>query len=212
MNGEELPCDMLIMATGYKSEVDPLVPAALRAKEEKDGLWLYRQMIDPEFPTLVFLNSNVTTFTNITTCALQARWLFEMFIGDLLPSREEMDAAICEKQQWKRANTPHCANSSKMMQTHQVHYYDELLKDMGASIRRKRGAFASFKEFADPYRPRDYDTIVTGEFKDRPRERAVPGARQRNFLLEGLVVVLQLLAAGMAVRLACHPEQVGALF
>merc|ERR1712066_259667 len=60
-----------------------------------------------------------------------------------------------------------CAGAARsyMMQTHQIHYYDELLQDMGASVCRKRGWFASVRECFEPYRPRDYDTIVTGTFK-----------------------------------------------
>merc|ERR1712032_34625 len=57
------------------------------------------------------------------------------------------------------------AARSYMMQTHQIHYYDELLQDMGASVCRKRGWFASVRECFEPYRPRDYDTIVTGTFQ-----------------------------------------------
>merc|ERR1712232_696095 len=71
-----------------------------------------------------------------------------------------------EKQQWKRETMPNAgAARSYMMQTHQLHYYDELLQDMGAPVCRKRGWFAVVREFFEPYRPRDYDTIVTGSFK-----------------------------------------------
>merc|ERR1712193_530858 len=83
-----------------------------------------------------------------------------------LPSQGEMWAEIKEKQSWKREKMPNAgAARSYMMQTHQLHYYDELLQDMGASVCRKRGLFASLREFFEPYRPRDYDTVMTGAFK-----------------------------------------------
>merc|ERR1712110_475869 len=79
---------------------------------------------------------------------------------------EVMWAELREKQTWKRDTMPYAgAARSYMMQTHQIHYYDELLQDMGAPACRKRGWFASVRECFEPYRPRDYDTIVTGTFK-----------------------------------------------
>merc|ERR1712178_667548 len=89
-----------------------------------------------------------------------------------LPSAEVMEAEIQEKKQWKRSTMPNAGKArSYMMQTHQVHYYDELLRDFGASPCRKRGFFAAVREFFEPYRPRDYNTIVTGEYKLRAAEQ-----------------------------------------
>merc|ERR1711881_619595 len=86
-----------------------------------------------------------------------------------LPSKEDMWAELKEKQTWKRDTMPNAgAARSYMMQTHQLHYYDELLEDMGAPVCRKRGWFAAVREFFEPYRPRDYNTIVTGSFKTEP--------------------------------------------
>jgi dimethylaniline monooxygenase (N-oxide forming) len=163
-SGEEIPADVVLFGTGFKQNLD-FLPENVRACKEEDGLWLYRQMVHPDFPSLFFVNSNTTTFTNITTASIQARWLAETLKYGL-PSKEDMWAEIKEKQTWKRETMPNAgAARSYMMQTHQVHYYDELLQDMGASVCRKRGLFASFREFFEPYRPRDYDTIMTGAFK-----------------------------------------------
>merc|ERR1712174_192669 len=57
-SGDELPCDIIV------AEVADL--------KEKDGFWLYRQMVHPSHPGLIFLNSETTTFTNITTASIQA--------------------------------------------------------------------------------------------------------------------------------------------
>merc|ERR1712217_113342 len=116
-----------------------------------------------------------TTFTNITTAAIQARWLAEM-LKHGLPSKEVMWAELREKQAWIRDTMPYAgAARSYMMQTHQIHYYDELLQDMGASVCRKRGWFASIRECFEPYRPRDYDTIVTGTFRsEKAASKSMP--------------------------------------
>jgi cation diffusion facilitator CzcD-associated flavoprotein CzcO len=187
--GKEIPCNVLIAATGYKP-IRAFVPKALKDAKEKDGLWLYRNMIHPEHPRLVFLNCETTTFTNITTASIQARWVVELLAGrHKLPSKGNMQKSIQETQAWKRETMPNAAGArAYMIQTHQVHYYDQLLKDMGASIRRKRGNFLSkaVKECFDPYRPRDYDTIITGDFKSIVGEQAEPGDMQAPLYKEAI--------------------------
>jgi len=186
-SGEEKPCDLIIAATGYKP-VRSFLPQALKDLKEKDGLWLYRNMIHPDHPKLIFLNSEITTFTNITTPSIQARWLVEMLAGNHeMPSKDAMQASIKETQAWKRKVMPNAGPSrASMIQTHQLHYYDQLLKDMGASIRRKSGnSFTrAVKEIFDPYRPGDFHSIVTGEYKYRPDEMVT--SKQSSFLSEGV--------------------------
>lgn len=164
-------------------------PEGLREKEENDGLWLYRNMVHPDFPNLIFVNSNTTTFTNITTASLQARWVCELLTGRMpMPSHEQMTEEIKIQQKWKRVMMPQArAARAYMMQTHQVHYYDELLKDMGASVRRKSNWSLGFlAEIFAPYAPADYSSIITGAFRspDNPGEYAGVG-KQPAFWREG---------------------------
>jgi len=192
-NGEEIPADVVLFGTGFKQAL-PFLPEELASKTEDDGLWLYRNMVHPEWPNLIFLNSNTTTFTNITTASIQARWLCEALSGRApLPSVEVMNKEIEIQKDWKRTNMPNAGKArAYMMQTHQVHYYDELLKDMGANIRRKRGVFRALKEIFIPYGPADYDTIVTGAFREqfRDTEYCGPGVAQPSFGKEGLIFVI----------------------
>merc|ERR1712232_185626 len=94
-SGEEIPADVVLFGTGFKQTMD-FLPAELKACREEDGLWLYRQMVHPDFPSLFFVNSNTTTFTNITTASIQARWVAEM-LEQGLPSAEIMWAELKEK-------------------------------------------------------------------------------------------------------------------
>merc|ERR1712013_728183 len=152
--------------------------------------------------TLFFVNSNTTTFTNITTAAIQARWVAET-LKHGLPSKEDMWAELREKQSWKRETMPNAgAARAYMIQTHQVHYYDELLKDMGASIRRKQGGaiMAAIREVFDPYRPRDFSSIITGEFKYRRGELARKGHKQPHFVKECLIVIAVLIIVRIFLR------------
>jgi cation diffusion facilitator CzcD-associated flavoprotein CzcO len=188
-SGQEIPCDILIAATGY-SPVRSFLPSELAEKREKDGLWLYRNMIDPDHPRIVFLNSETTTFTNITTASIQARWLAELLAEHHdLPSHSDMQDEIARMQAWKRREMPNAGSArSYMIQTHQVHYYDQLLKDMGASVRRKCGCLPLrvIKEIFEPYRPRDYKTVVNGEFRFHEMQKRKPGSAQSAFALEAV--------------------------
>lgn len=88
-----------------------------------------------------------------------------------------------------------------MIQTHQVHYYDQLLKDIGASIRRKQGFAAALKEVFEPYRPRDYCSIISGNFHRRQGEQAKPGSLQAPFWKELLVTLAVLFVVPAVVRI-----------
>merc|ERR1711916_402733 len=101
-----------------------------------------------------------------------------------------------ETQAWKREVMPNAGPSrASMVQTHQLHYYDQLLKDMGASVRRKTGNIflRALKEIFDPYRPRDFKYIVNGEFKYRPGEHGLKS--QNSFIREGVLSLFALYLA-----------------
>jgi dimethylaniline monooxygenase (N-oxide forming) len=58
---------------------------------QKDGLYLYRNVLPPQLPRLAFVGSEVSTFNNILTAGLQAEWLAQHWAGGAqLPTPEEM--------------------------------------------------------------------------------------------------------------------------
>ena len=59
---------------------------------------------------------------------------------------------------------PHSAGRGARLILHMQHAHDELLLDIGTNPRRKRGMFAPLKELIAPYEPRDYRTIVSGDW------------------------------------------------
>jgi len=122
-------------------------------------------MLHPDVPGLIFVG-RASTISNISTYSLQAYWLGELLEGRFrLPSADAMRHEIEEMKAWKRASFPFSSARSARLQVHQQHYFDELLRDFGASPWRKTGVFAPLKEFIFPYRPRDYSTILTGEWR-----------------------------------------------
>ncbi len=171
-NGAHVIADTIIFATGWKSDYC-FLPETLRTRLnfEKDGLYLYRQMVQPDAPNLVFIGQ-ASTITSILTYNLQARWLCELIKGThKLPAREDMLRNIEEIKVWKRKRMPFSAGRSARLIFHMQHYHDELLRDFGASPLRKNGIFAPFKEIFAPYQPSDYQTIVSGEWQGKRRRK-----------------------------------------
>merc|ERR1711876_138978 len=81
-DGSTIKADEIVFATGFKREFT-FLPAELMAKKDDDGFYAYRNMIVPGVENIAFLNSNTTTFSNITTPTLQASWLAELLLGNI---------------------------------------------------------------------------------------------------------------------------------
>jgi len=166
-NGNHVEADIAVFATGWEIDYG-FLSERLRSRfpVEEDGLYLYRQMLHPDVPDLVFIG-NASTISSILTYNLQARWLVELISGSFqLPSSDEMRHEIEKMKNWKRKWMPYSRARAARLLLHMQHYHDELLQDFGASPLRKRGPFAPFKEVFAPYQPSDYRTIVSGKWKE----------------------------------------------
>ncbi|MCG8543786.1 MAG: hypothetical protein MJE12_06205 [Alphaproteobacteria bacterium] len=177
-NGRKLDVDTVVFGTGWRSEYRFLSEALKKDLGfDHDGVYLYRHMLHPAAPGLVFLGQ-ASTVSNILSYSLQARWLADLIAGKhTLPTPEAMLADVEAMKMWKRQRMPHSAARSARLILHLQHYHDELLRDIGANPLRKTGIFAPLKELIAPYEPRDYRTIVSGEWArlegDTQRTRSV---------------------------------------
>lgn len=160
-NGSRVEADVVVLATGWKTDYSFLPEVARKhIKFEEDGFYLYRHMMHPDVPNLLFIGA-ASTFCNILTQNLQARWLVELIKGNhQLPSRNSMLREMAEMMEWKRKWMPSGPNRGARLGLHMQHYHDELLKDFGEIPRRKVGVFAPFKELMAPYQPSDYSAVV----------------------------------------------------
>lgn len=164
--GAEINVDVVVAATGWRCD-HSFLSASLRSKLAiaDDGLYLYRQMLHPEVPGLVFIGYS-STVTNILTYSLQARWLGELLAGKhQLPSNRAMADEIEALKSWKRSWMPPSTARGARLIAHMQHYHDELLRDFGANPRRKRGFLAVLKEVISPYQPSDYRAIAAGDWE-----------------------------------------------
>ena len=160
-NGTELAIDVLVLATGWKSDYSFLsAETYARFGTVDDGLYLYRQIVHPDVPGLMFIG-NAASIASPLTYSLQARWLGDLLAGcHQLPDNEAMRQNIVAMQRWKRATMPFSRGRGARLLLYMQHYHDELLTDIGISPLRKRGPLAPFKEVFAPYEPADYREIV----------------------------------------------------
>ena len=174
-DGTELEIDVMVLGTGWNTDFGFLADGIWdRIGAGDDGFYLYRHMLHPSLPDLVFIG-RASTICSILTYSLQARWLGELLKGSFdLPSPDDMLRDIEATRAWKQAWMPFSTARSARLILHLQHYHDELLTDFGAAPMRKRGVLAPLKELIAPYEPADYGTIVSGEW-ERDERRAVTG-------------------------------------
>ncbi len=161
-DGATIDADVVVLATGWEIDFGFLdADVVKRLGLEDDGLFLYRHMVHPAVPGLVFVGY-ASTVSDILTRSLQARWLGDLVAGRFeLPGADAMRRDIEEMKRWKRALMPFSPARGARIMAHMQHYHDELLRDFGASPWRKAGALAPLKELIVPYVPRDYASLTT---------------------------------------------------
>jgi len=171
-DGTKLPCDLLVFGTGFAKSYDlfdRLVQSKL--KIEPDGIFMHRNIIPPSVPNLAFVGSEVSTFNNILTHALQAEWLARVLDNKIeLPERPRMLARIEKMQAWKRSWMPATSARAAILQLHMLKYHDRLVNDMGENHLRK--GWNKVAEAFAPYSAADYRAIFTGKPEESPQGTA----------------------------------------
>ena len=128
--------------------------------KEKDGLYLYRNVIPPRLPDFAYVGAEVSTFNNILTHGLQAEWLARIIDGRVpKPSRGKMEQLMEREQAWKRTWMPATSARASIHQLHMMKYHDQLVEDMGEKKLRK--GWNLLAEVFAPYTAADYREIFT---------------------------------------------------
>merc|ERR1712039_1041537 len=141
-DGSKLEADMVIYGTGFAKNYDVFDKSAVQPllDLERDGLWLYRNMIPARLQDLAFVGCEVSTFNNILTHGL--------------PCGRDMEMAVGRDRAWKRSWMPASSARAAIWQLHMMRYHDGLLEDMGECHKRK-GINLLAEVFA-PYSASDY--------------------------------------------------------
>ncbi|GFO26102.1 dimethylaniline monooxygenase [n-oxide-forming] [Plakobranchus ocellatus] len=130
-NGEFLPCDVIILATGYDYRVDFVNPKDLEVESNKSCL--YKFMIPPHHPhptfTVIGLIQAIGAVMPISE--IQTRWAAKLITGaSKLPSRAEMEQDYHDKRN-KMAQL-YVESRRHSMQTFWIDYMDQVASKIGA--------------------------------------------------------------------------------
>jgi cation diffusion facilitator CzcD-associated flavoprotein CzcO len=151
-NGEFVPADLVICATGWQHDYSFLPRDLLARIYDADGMHLYRHMLHPALPGFAFVGG-VQGINSATLYAMQATWLARCITGKFSPPPEEAQLAEIEAlTEWNCRFVTARPNRAQILNLHQLPYIDDLMDDMGLEKRRK--PFLA-EQFA-PYRSADY--------------------------------------------------------
>jgi cation diffusion facilitator CzcD-associated flavoprotein CzcO len=172
-NGVVIPCDMVVLSTGYLTPTFPFLPERYRKllEAEKDGVQLYRHLIHPRIPRLALAGFN-HGYMHVPSVEIGTQWLCAFMRDELeLPSTEEMERSIEHIRSWKRENIKFenarsCAVSTRFQQ-----YIDILLKELEVSPYRKMPNV--FAEIFSRYEASDYKGIFE-EYERKKTKRIGP--------------------------------------
>lgn len=166
--GAEIEADVVVLAVGSLPPRFPFLEPSLRAvlESEDDGVQLYRHIVHPAAPGLVFAGYN-HGFMHVPAAEVGALWAVAMWRGELaLPPREQMERDIAHVQAWKRAHIHHEPSRSCAVSTRYQQYLDILLQDLGLSPYRKLPNVLA--EVFQRYGAGDYAGVVD-EYLARPK-------------------------------------------
>lgn len=172
-NGTVIPCDVVVLSTGYLTPSFPFLPSNYRAllEAENDGPQLYRHMLHPHIPRLAFAGFN-HGYMHVPTVEIGTQWLCAYLRGELeLPLPAEMERSMENVREWKRANIKFenarsCAVSTRFQQ-----YIDILLKELEVSPYRKLPN--PFAELFSRYEASDYKGVYE-EYERAKAKRTTP--------------------------------------
>lgn len=172
-NGRVIPCDVVVLSTGYLTPTFAFLPDQYRLllEAEKDGVQLYRHMLHPQIPGLAFAGFN-HGYMHIPSVEIATLWLCASLRGELqLPSEEEMQHSIEHIRQWKRENIKFenarsCAVSTRFQQ-----YIDILLQELQVNTYRKLPN--PLAELFSRYEASDYEGVYE-EYERAKAKRTAP--------------------------------------
>ncbi len=134
--GESVPCDISILAVGWKLGVPYLAEKWRKKLIEPDGQYrTYRLSVNPDLPDMGFVGFN-SSFCTVLSAEMIANWLVRYMDGQLArqPSRKEMEENIEMMLAWRRRERPAAQVYGGLCSApFHFRHFDELMQDMGAA-------------------------------------------------------------------------------
>lgn len=124
--------DCIVSATGFKKSYDMFSTDVLEKLDlQGDGLWLYKNVIPANVEGLAFVGSEVSTFNNILSQFVQAKWLsfwLAKSAGEKV-SADKMAQYVEKEKAWKRSWMHETCHRASLTQLHMTRYHDVLLEN-----------------------------------------------------------------------------------
>ncbi|MBK0328922.1 NAD(P)/FAD-dependent oxidoreductase [Rhodobacteraceae bacterium F11138] len=134
--GDVIPCDLSILAVGWKLGVPYLAQTYRDKLIETDGQYrTYRLSVNPDLPDMGFVGFN-SSFCTVLSAELIANWLVRYMDGQLArqPSVPEMEKNIQDMLDWRRNERPAAqVYGGQCSAPFHFRHFDELMQDMGAT-------------------------------------------------------------------------------
>ncbi len=169
-DGSEIAVDTVILAIGYKRPALAFLPDPVRAEfaADDDGTQLYRHVIHPGLPHLMFAGFNHNPL-HLVSSEIAALWFDAVERGDLaLPDPSEQEASRLRVRDWKRAHTEFEPTRAYWVSAHLHNYLDVLLGELGLRARRKSNPVS---EWLGAYTSADYASLVDEYIRQRGTKR-----------------------------------------
>ena len=143
-DGETVPADVVVFATGWDQPMDFLSPELRELVRDDDGFFtLYRHILPPGAPNIGFIGY-ASSIGNMLMSEICAHWLSAAFQGDLdLPDDEAMHAEIEKVREWSEEVFPR-SGGGHVIGPYFVGFTDQLLRDMGVATHRANNVVAEY--------------------------------------------------------------------
>ena len=143
--GDRVPCDLAVLAVGWKLGVPYLAERFRDKLIEPDGQYrVYRLAVNPDLPDMGFVGFN-SSFCTVLSAEMIANWLVRYMDGQLKrqPTEAQMRENIDMMLKWRRSERP-AARIYGGLCSAPFHFkhFDELLADIGAWKRSRSNILA----------------------------------------------------------------------
>ncbi len=156
-DGQEIPADVVLAATGWTQDL-PFLPEEVvdRLTDANGDFLLYRHIHPIDVADLSFAGYNSSFFSPLSAEA-SAIWIGSLLGGNhRLPPREEMLRTVSARLRWMRERTHGNHARGTNVIPFSMHNVDEVLGDVGLDVSR----LVKAKQWLLPIDPSDYRSIT----------------------------------------------------
>lgn len=160
-----------------------------------DGVYLYKHLIHPFTPNLLFCG-NTVTFNSPLTVSVQAAWLAELLLGNIGPPSPSIMHAEISLQREAHSHYPPSPLRSKLLNLHGDQYHDVLMQDMHVEhLARYGGPFGPIANAVLPRTP-----AMCGNALQPVAQRKCNLLRPPRLLKVSVIGIIAVLGCNMHVR------------